>query len=409
MLVLLNFFFLGGTWLHSEIDEGSGNITKFLLLQTDLSYENVLSAWYSSMLLFLVAIVCIFCFVGDAKRFQTKTDTYINFGWIILALVFSVLSLDELGSFHETIGDTSLFGIFGKSEGWQVFYILIILVGVFMILFSWVRLRRIPLATLFMIAGVLLLLSNPMQENFEIESMRNSVNPAQWKRPVIFILLEEGSEIFATICFLVSTMIYYSHSAKQIKSQDVVPANTRPFYISKLKLMRLTILLVIIFGVVMAIVERDVPGETGNQIGIPKNWFPSILTFIVFCISLYFFYNKAERGGLIFLYVSVLSILLSAYCGIDLYEHNFKELITGEKIFDYSIILYVIILGVFFFLQLRDAISKLLVCLWALFICLAFSVGKPYSAELIFTGFSLFLIVLIAKYCNENSVPAEYS
>ncbi len=271
--VFLNLFFLGGTWLYDTVGASTGTSTRFLLLQLDLAYENVLSAWYSSMLLLLVAIMCIFCFLIDKERFQRKVDTFINPGWIVLSLIFATLSLDELGSFHETIGDTGLFEIFGKSEGWQVFYILIILVGIFMILFSWIRLGRMPLATAFMVVGVLLLLSNPLQENFEIESMQSSVNPSHWKRPVIYLLLEEGSEIFATICFLVSTMTYYAYLNRQIKSLNVVSSNNITFHISKISLLRFTISLVILLGALMAIVDRYIQRDVNNEIGIPKTGF----------------------------------------------------------------------------------------------------------------------------------------
>ena len=403
LLVFLNLFFLGGTWLYDSVGARTGNSTRFLLLQLDLAYENVLSAWYSSMLLLSVAIMCIFCFLIDKERFQRKVDTFINHGWIILSLIFATLSLDELGSFHETIGDTGLFEIFGKSEGWQVFYILIILVGIFMVLFSWIRLRRMPLATAFMVAGVLLLLSNPLQENFEIESMQSSVNPSQWKRPVIYLLLEEGSEIFATICFLVSTMTYYAYSYRHVKSLNVVSSNNNAFHISKIKLLWFTISLVILLGALMAIVDRYIQREVNNEIGIPKNWFPATMTFIVFISSLYFFYNSSKARRSFFLYMAILSILLSAYCGADLYEHHFNELIVAEKIFNWTIIVFVIILGTRFLPEQHGITNKLLVFMWAVCICLAFKLNKSYTSEFILTGFSFFLIAIVGNCAKNNT------
>ncbi len=400
-LVLLNLFFLDGTWLHYTLGGKTGNITRFLLLQLDLAYENVLSAWYSSILLFLVAIMCVGCFIVDAKRFRSKADAYVNFGWIILSLVFATLSLDELGSFHETIGDTSIFEIFGKTEGWQVFYILIILVGGFMILFGWLRLRRMPLATFFMIAGVLLFLSNPLQENFEIGSMQNSVNPLQWKRPVIFILLEEGSEVFATICFLLSTMIYYSYALKKMKDGNIVTTKHSSSRKSKFQLLQLTTFVIIILGIAMAITDQYIQREAGNDIGIPKNWFPAIMTFMTFIISLSF-YNNAEPGGLLFLFTAIASILISVYCGIDLYEHYFNELRMGEKIFDWIMIISIIILGTGFLRRLQGIINKLLVCLWTTFAYLAFNLYKSHTPEFIFAGFSCLLIALMSIYSNQT-------
>ncbi|MEP6583546.1 MAG: hypothetical protein ABJA90_04745 [Ginsengibacter sp.] len=406
ILVLLNIFFLAGTWLYNTAGENAGNITKFLLLQLDLAHENNLAAWYSSMLWLLVALMYIFCFMMDRGRFLKKTDRWINAGWIILSLAFAVLSLDELGSFHETIGDSRLFEIFGKSEGWEVFYILVMLVGVFMILFSWVRLRRMPLATAFMIVGALLLLSNPMQEDFEIESMRSSVNPLLWRRPVIFTLLEEGSEIFATICFLVSTMIYYVYAKRQLQKLEVTSSATQTFGISKSKLKVLTICFIAVSGVLLAIVDRYVQRDAGNEVGIPKNWFPSMITFIVFVVSLYSYINKSTQSRDVFLYMSMLAVLISAYCGIDLYEHHFNEMITGEKIFDWIMILLVIILAFRFLKEQQGITSKLLIIFWAVFTCLAFYF-KSYTAEFIFAGFSIFLIALVSNLYFDNNINSQ--
>ena len=169
-----------------------------------------------------------------------------------------------------------------------------------------------PLATAFMVVGVLLLLSNPLQENFEIESMQNLGDPSQWKRPVIYLLLEEGSEIFATICFLVSTMTYYAYSNRQIKSLNAVSSNNITFQISKIKLLWFTISLVILLGALMAIVDRYIQREVNNEIGIPKNWFPATMTFIVFISSLYFFYNSSKaRRSFFSLYGDIINFAFS--------------------------------------------------------------------------------------------------
>ena len=269
-----------------------------------------------------------------------------------------------------------------------------------MILFSWIRFRRMPLAATLMIIGVLLLLSNPLQENFEIESMQNALNPAQWKRPVIFILLEEGSEIFATICFLVSTMIYYVHAKKQIKNLDTVSSNIT---LSKIKLLRFVIFIIILLGALMAIMAIYVPREPNNEIGIPRNWFPSVVSFMVSCIGFYScFYYKLKRPKSLFFFMSVLSVLISAYCGMDLYGHHFNELITAEKIFNWIIIAFVIILGIHFTRQYHTLTSKILVCLWVFFTCMAFGLNF-YTGEFIFTGFSFFLVSLGVNYYAKNN------
>ncbi|MEP7253314.1 MAG: hypothetical protein ABI683_13065 [Ginsengibacter sp.] len=392
-IVLLNIFFLAGTSIHHVYGDKIGGILGFILLQLDLAFENVLSAWYSSMLLFLVAIVCILCFTIDSKRFKKKVDSYINFGWIILSLVFATLSLDELGSFHETIGDTSLFEIFGRTEGWEVFYILIMIVGGFMILFSWVRLRRVPLATVFMILGALLLLSNPLQENFEIETMQNSANPLQWRRPVIFLLLEEGSEIFATLCFLVSMLLYYKFATKKAALNDVSFNTTKPVNTSKASLFKQCIFFIVIMAVVMTLIDIYVQREPNNDVGIPGNWFPSIMSFISFCGSFFLFRNESSNKRL-FLVMSFFSIALSAYCGSDLYEHSFNEMLSVEKVFNVMIAIFALVIGYFFYRNQKSNLGKACTFVFAFCIAAAFLLPEYVRPELLFVGFSFYLLLL---------------
>ena len=392
-IVLLNIFFLIGTAIHHVYGEEIGNVPGFLLLQLDLAFENVLSAWYSSMLLFLVAMVCMLCFTIDSKRFEKKADSYINFGWIILSLVFATLSLDELGSFHETIGDTGLFEIFGKKEGWEVFYILIMIVGGFMILFSWVRLKRVPLATVFMILGALLLLSNPLQENFEIETMQRSANPSQWRRPVIFLLLEEGSEIFATLCFLISVMLYYQFATKKMALRDASFNNAKFINTSKTSLLKQCIFFIVMMAVVMTLIDIYVQREPNIDVGIPGNWFPSIMSFISFCASFYLFKNGKNNKRL-FLVVSLFSIALSAYCGSDLYEHSFNELISVEKIFNTMMAIFALIISYFFSRNQKSNLGKTCTFVFVFCIAAAFLLPGYVRPELIFTGFSFYLLSL---------------
>ena len=87
---------------------------------------------------------------------------------------------------------------------------------------------------------------------------------------------------------------------------------------------------------------------------------------------------------------------------IDLYQHHFNELVMGEKIFDWIVMGIVIILATNFFLYQFGIANKLMIFFWALFMCFAFYFNKAYTAEFIFTAFSLFLIFIVSNYYPQD-------
>ena len=191
LMLILNVLALAGTWIaHTLHVTGYG--VKAALQLLDLERENTVVTWYSSMLLLLVAIMSVVCFRTDWQRFHHWRDRTLSYGWLVLSMVFVTLSLDEIGSFHETIGDTAAFNSFGSFSGWAVFYIVVMAVGVFMLTFSLARLIRSKWSAVYAVAGLLLFLSNPLQENYEIAAFRAAPDPALWVRPISLLLLEEG-------------------------------------------------------------------------------------------------------------------------------------------------------------------------------------------------------------------------
>ena len=159
---------------------------------------------------FLVGIAATVCFLIDMQRYTRLKDRILNIGWLGIITIFILLSFDEMGSFHEMIGETALFKKMGHDTGagWVAFYALIGITGLFMIIFFILKFKTNKLALLLTVLAVLLFLSNPFQEKYEINAYRNAANPATWKRPMFFLLLEEGSEIFASFFFLYSFVIY---------------------------------------------------------------------------------------------------------------------------------------------------------------------------------------------------------
>ncbi len=406
-ICLFNIFFLAGTWYYHVAGNRAGGVTGFLSLQLSLAFENVFAAWYSSMILLLVAVMCFLCFVADRKRFIGKAANYLNFGWVILTLIFMTLSLDELGSFHETIGDTEIFEMFGKSNGWLVFNFLIIFVGVFMFLFCWIRLRRVPSAAIFMTLAVLMLLSNPLQENFEIESMQNAPDPLLWRRPVIFLLLEEGSEIFATLFFLIATMLYYLRAMRQ--STKVREASTeKNFFIQhKASYYKAAFAVLILLGIAFLIIDLYVERQGGNAIGIPKNWFPAALGWIIFLVCTYKYFNALKHERLIYVWIATLAIISSVYFGSDLYEHNFNEMKKAEVVFEVAFIAATSYAGVKIFVKQKGFLNRAIILIWVILTGLSITSNETYAAEVSFVGFSFLVFSLINLISTTDSRNAK--
>src|SRR3982750_4145316 len=84
ILFILNILMLFGTWLHnSGILKGVPNGILRLVAQLNLAAENVVAAWFSSMLLLLVAVAAGCSFLADNQRLPKLKDRVLNLGWIV--------------------------------------------------------------------------------------------------------------------------------------------------------------------------------------------------------------------------------------------------------------------------------------------------------------------------------------
>jgi hypothetical protein len=172
------------------------------------------------MLLLTVAAAMLLCFVLD--RQEERLDAAVRpgtparvltFGWLLLSLVFALLSLDELGSLHERIEDlpwvAALLPAVGGLGAWvAVLAIPIAVVGAGMLAFGWTRVRESPAAALCMTGAVLLFLSVPVQEHFEGGMRFASGEGRAWRRPPIHAVAEEGAEVMGSLLFLAAALIY---------------------------------------------------------------------------------------------------------------------------------------------------------------------------------------------------------
>jgi hypothetical protein len=322
--IFLNFFFLFGTWLHNSLLlADKWYLIPRLIALLDLAKENNLAAWYSSMFMIIVALAAFFCFLVDFLRLKKTKDQIMNLGWLVLGLIFLVLSFDEMGSFHEMIGNTPKLKNIGVSNNATriAFFGLIAIIGVFMVGFSFLKFRGNKMAFVFAAIGVILLISNPFQEMYEMHSWRTSIDPSKWRRPIFFMILEEGTEIFASFCFL-KAFILYSLNPEGGKTHGLINKDFRiRFFVNNIYIYVLSAF-IICSGLVMIIFRIDSWEIAWNK-GIPHNWFPSAMSLLVALIGSYLYFlsrDKSLPNKITLLLITLVSLLTSAFYGCNMYD-----------------------------------------------------------------------------------------
>lgn len=308
-LATLSATFLAGTLvlLHRFAERGYDlqlhPLVLQLLAQSNLSVENVLAAWYSSMLLLSTAVVCTVCFLAERRP---RPASVLRFGWIGLAAVFAALSWDELGSLHEREVLPS------GTLGWLLWLVpFIVAVPVYMLLFAWFRLRRSTRALTYVCLGVLLLATVPLQEFVEVEVMLAHAAPG-WRRPVLLVVLEEGTELLGMQLLLAGVIRHALDVLGERRGERVALTVTFPGRGVT------SALYVAVVGLVLAgtyELGRLVPPDPAN--GRPENWPPSVLAFVasVTALSLVDRVSREREERLSGALLAALSLLTGAYVG----------------------------------------------------------------------------------------------
>lgn len=261
---VMNVLMLAGTaafawhYAHREaLSPTSQAAGRYLLAQLHLGAENVFAAWYSSSVLLATGLAALGAFAADRKRAGGGRLGGAG-GWLLVALVFTGLSLDELGSFHEDVGIwAGIHPATGLLRAWAlVLAVPIFAVAVFLVTFAFSRARVSRSFLALMTIGVLLLLTVPLQEG------RRS-------RPILHLMGEEGAEMFGALCLFAAIVMYVfagsRHSAPAAHLQVSVPlaAATRTSWI-------VVGVLALVLGV-LTLAGFDQPRDAGR----PVNWFAS--------------------------------------------------------------------------------------------------------------------------------------
>lgn len=398
VIVAVNICLLAGTYVYNNVSTQLPTYLSIIIRETDLASENVFAAWYSSILLFLSAIMSFICFLLDEQHYQKGRKRILNYGWLFYTMAFVLLSFDELGSIHEYIGNFIAFKEAGimvtgsKDSGWTIFYVLVTFVSLFMFVFSFVRLKQVRGALLLMVVALLLYLSNPFQEHFEIASMREA-NDQTWKRPVHLLLLEEGTELFGSLFFLLAISLYAKWKGGSIKNgvDDFIYRNE----ITKGKLIRLTGYFVLSMCVCFLMVNflfGDVKGDM--QKGVPENWITAIVAFIISIFFFYLFRNKKNTGS--YLLFSAFTMYISVYYGSNRLAYNFDSDYSPARLMLRSIISVFALISYFVLnKELVTKVAKRASMVSFAIIAIGIFARHPYSAEITFAGLCCFILIFI--------------
>lgn len=263
----------------------------------NLSAENTIASWFSSMLLLSAGMFALLCHWYCPAESHIKKG-FFDHGWILMAILFVAMSLDEMGSIHENLGRLQFLDIF-KDGSWQsVITIPLALIMAYMLVFAWKHLRKNFTMLVLLALGCMLFLSIPIHEHFEMRMWAESNYDANWQRPLAFVFLEEGAELFASVCFL-SSMIHYLCF---MQSQEIsVPIRLSAFGMG----MGASVAV----GLNLLFFNLD-QRFTADE-GIAVNWFPSAMHFIMFIVLMWNKRaNKVTSGTL---------VLLSIFYATNLY------------------------------------------------------------------------------------------
>ncbi|MBD2109857.1 hypothetical protein [Nodosilinea sp. FACHB-13] len=385
----------------------AGSTIKYLLIQLDLSHENVLAAWYSSVLLFLVAVMSGLCFLAEHQLKPTGRPSLLHYGWLIYTGVFILLSLDEIGSLHERLGMLSSLNPLGDYPlGWVYLLTpLILFTAVYMISFSCLHLKNSKTALLFMIIGVFLFLSIPLQEQIEVLSWEGAVSKNLVRRPIELLLLEEGAELFGSLMILASTVTYLNDLMNQKDSRLCIGKSLRLVFTLK-NLIFFYLILFVGLGGVMHVIQQawfhHLPGDSGT----PQNWFPGVFAVLAFLLVCCCLSNHHCSSG--FKYrlehsLAIFSLFLSSYYGAGLKVWLTMSMIQDQRIDDllyFFILTTASALGICFILLSTHWAEKITWILWVVALSVSIFFGTPFNVNFLdFIAMAMLLLATGVHFC----------
>lgn len=294
LLATATVILLGGTAIAHVSAEGS--LLYKIGSRVNLGAEGNLGAWFSSMLLFGIAVAALFCMIAD--RDAGRLRRVYQAGWLGVAALFCALSLDELGSLHERIID---FSQLDRLVLWLVAFA--VAIPAFLSGFSILRLRSRPRSFFLLLLGVVVLCTIPAQEFLEIQ-----LGAAEGgARSVLSLVAEEGLELLGMLLILAAFLFYLQGAGSLVvrtsSTIDLAIAGTIVSVAGALSLLQATLL-----------------APPGEILGNVDNWMPAIVALLASMIAwLRYLESPGREAGRDWWLVAALGVLLSAYVGGNQY------------------------------------------------------------------------------------------
>ena len=336
VIVGLNLFFLLGTaaYLANQNYQAAPKFVAFILHHSMLGIERNLASWYASLLLLLVAVAALVAWSVDATRASDQTDRrrWMAHGWWLIAAAFIALSLDEHASLHECLGSSDIDPLETGLSGWVATFLLpIVGVAFFFLLFGLDRLRYDRWGSALLVIGIILFLSVPLQEELEtrwrtsmIEGSNIATNPI---RPVLPALLEEGAELFGTMCFLAAFL------RLPLASADGFILGMRTKLSRALGLVG-TVSVFMLAGMLFLEYVVIPWGPVASWCGHPAFWFAALAALASGLLALWNYRTSKQMGGLgahklyrwLWAYTLFIAISYGAYQSVSFYDaHSLRH------------------------------------------------------------------------------------
>jgi hypothetical protein len=389
-MISINFCLLIGTFLCNTLDWTKQTVfISFLLRESNLAWENTLATWYSSMLLLIVALLAIICFVIDRQNKMNRYNNFLSYGWVIISLIFAGLSLDEIGAIHESLGNIDFFRNLGIKEALlsNTFYILIALVGVFMTAFGFLRFKKNKWAMLFGILGVLLFITVPLQERLEWSKAIWDTNTKNYDRSAYSIIIEEGTEIFGSLSFIICLVQYLIVFHRKPEGNENFLINKK-LLINSNQLFRIVIIIVCIFLMLNIAIEYEFLHVQKSDNGIPKNWFPSMAAVITSLISFYLYFENKPAKQRELLFFGFLTLGISAYYGSNLINRVLEKTSNFSLLLNIVLAIIILLTSVYLIAKNKYFFTRIGLTIWSIFFCLIFFLPYTNAANLGFLSFA---------------------
>jgi hypothetical protein len=269
--------------------------------QVTLAAENNAAGWVASMKLFGVGLAAIVCVVverqvADNSLWGRRELSPTGIAWAALAAGFLLLSLDELGSLHERLYESPALRQrlpeIDLLEGWAAMFTApLLLMAAVVFWTAWWDLRGVPRVIPLAAICVLLLLSAPIHEHFQVTSGASISHATAWQRPAWQIVAEEGSELLATFCFLSAGLRfaeYRSRGSRRIDGKVGLEFGWRwPVALIGLYLLGLGV-----FHPISPGIAHAVEGQGGAS-----NWFPATAALVGCLLAMHLAALERNRVG----------------------------------------------------------------------------------------------------------------